>query len=364
MNTAAPQGQARNAQPATVPALPDQSIDVSEAARLLAQRRSALRSQQAPPEPQATNEPEVETEDEGQVEESGLESQVDDQVDAQEATAEADDAEPAETEEAADDEAYLVLDGAEIPLAEVRQWRDGAMRADDYQRKTQALSQAQSAIQHQEQELSKFGQYIERLYQSQISAVQSSLERFRNVDWGGLAEKDPAKYTATKAQFEVAKGRWEAVNRDRQQFLSEYDSQVQKSIAMRAEAAIPEIRQRIRGWNNAMYNERMDFVSKTYRVPAEFVAKLTDPWLWEVVNDAYHFRKGKELPKTAAKIVKRSPAVTPRPSARQMPGRPAAQKEAGLLQKVKASDGRSQQQAAIELLRARRQNRVPPITRR
>lgn len=346
MVDSASQGQARNEQPATVPAA--DPMDVSSAARLLAQRRSDLRTQAAPTE-EATGgtPPEVDKVS------AGLEDSGDSPEPDQEASSE-EQAEPETTEPVTDDDAVLELDGAEIPLSEIRQWRDGAMRAEDYQRKTQAISQSQAAIAAQEQELTKFGQYVERVFHAQIGAAVHGLEAYRNVDWGKLAETDPAKYNATKAKFEVAKGRWEQINRDRQQFLAEYDGQVQRSIALRAEAALPEIRQRIKGWNNAMYNERMEFVSQTYRVPTEFVAKLTDPWLWEMANDAFAYRKGQALPKLAAKVVRKSPKVSPRPGA-AAPAPITAEKRAQEgATRVSTLSGSKQLTAAADILTQRR----------
>lgn len=355
-----PQVQARNVQTSEIPQ-PVGEVSLSDAARLLAQRRSELRQQQAPTD--EPSEPAGEPAEEIQQEEAEtLAEEVTEPAAETEPAPEGDAAEPEEAAQPEDDDALLVLDGEEIPLKDVRQWREGAMRAEDYQRKTQALAQSAQAISAMEQDLTRFGNVMAMTYQKQSAAIVKRLQQYGQLNWEALAEKDPNQYRAQRARFEATKTRYEGLQRDFQGFLAEYDRTTQQSIAMRAQAALPEIKQRIRGWNDGVYAERRTFLSETYRgADPSVINKITDPWFWELVNDAHTYRKGKEIPKKAAKIVKRTPGVNVTSSAAPARAVKTRNEEANALQSMrKMTTDRAQEDQAVAILRARRNAKVIP----
>lgn len=342
--------------------LPTSSTSVSEAARLLAQRRSALRQQQAP-----TDQLESEGPDEQDIElegESGALEEVDGPAEGDEEGALDSAAEASDLPEELGDDAVIEFEGEQIPLRDIKAWREGAMRSDDYQRKTQVVAQQQQVLASLEQDLSQFAHGVNRFFQAQATPHVKVLKRFEETDWSELASKDPQKFQAEQARFTAAKAKFEQLNREWQGFLSEYQALSQRALAARAQAALPEIRLRIKGWNDAMYAERSDFLVEKYRADRNIISKVTDPWFWEMANDAFNYRKGLEMPKGAKKIVPRSPTATPRAGAAQ---RVPQQKQA-MAQAVKkvinARGSTTQTQAAVDLLRLRRQQNQPAASGR
>ena len=50
-----------------------------------------------------------------------------------------------------------------------------------------------------------------------------------------------------------------------------------EALRLRAQAALPEIKSRIKGWNDAMYAERSDFLVERYGFDRGMVNRITDP---------------------------------------------------------------------------------------
>src|SRR5574343_315736 len=77
---------------------------------------------------------------------------------AVEATEETPDPEQPEgqAEEAeAEAEQYIELDGEEVPLSQVREWKSGGMMQADYSRKTQVLAEQSKAVRQMEEALTQ-----------------------------------------------------------------------------------------------------------------------------------------------------------------------------------------------------------------
>lgn len=358
MNTPVSQVQARNVQTSATPAPEQRELSVSDAARLMAQRRSELRQQQAPTEPAVQTEQVPEEEVFPEEPESPVEP-PDDAPETEESTPDGEDQPESEDASLSDDNAVLILDGEEIPLKDVKAWREGAMRTDDYQRKTQALSQSQQAISTMETELNRFAHAMNRKFQQTMSSNAKEMQRFTDVDWGLMAEKNPQMFTAQKAKFEATKTRYEQGMQEWQGFLGEYQDLSERALQMKAAAALPVIKQKIRGWNDGMYADRKDFAIATYGAEKGVINKITDPWFWEMLNDAYTLRKGKAVPKLAAKVVKKSPRATPAPgSAPRRPDQVAKATEQSLAAARASTSTRVQTEEALKILRSRRQQQL------
>jgi hypothetical protein len=211
--------QARNAQ-SSGPQQPA-SLSISDAARLLAERRSALRQQPAPTaaeEPAGSAPPETyEVEDDAQVE-----GQPDDQAAESELPPDGEE----QSEETAEygDDAVLELDGEEVSLAEIKQWRDGAMRQGDYQRKTQLVAQKAQALGAMEERLNAFSHAINRDFQMRMEAAGRALQPFANLNWADLAEKNPQQYNAQKVRFEQARAAAAGIQQQWAGFVKEYEN--------------------------------------------------------------------------------------------------------------------------------------------
>jgi hypothetical protein len=347
------QGQARNAQPAGAPA---ETMTASQAASILAKRRSELRQQEPPTEipgiaedpaeDAALSQPEGELEDGAGPQDESADPAESEQPD--EGQAQDEDSTPG-------DDAILELDGEEHTLAEVKEWQKGHMRQDDYQRKTAALAQQHQAVTVMETQLNQYAHAANRWLQVQMQQAATDLRGFESVDWARLAGENPQQYTAQKARFDAAKERFQSHQQQWQGFLSEYEQLSQRQLQARAHAALPELRQRIKGWNDALYNDLASFAVEKYGADRGVLNKVTDPWFWQVLHDAKTLKSGQSLPKVKAKVKRTTEMrVTGRP-----PEGKTAQKrtQTAAIQGIAALTGKAQINAAADLLARRRQAR-------
>lgn len=324
----------------------------SDAARILAERRTALRNeaatqaQQIPPQDPAEevidDQPLPESLDaDGQPVTEGTEADPD--LDSSE--------QPDETDEGAVE--VIDLDGEEIPLSQIKDWRDGAMRQEDYTRKTQVLTQQTKAISELEQRVNSYAHAMNQQFQQNTQELSAGLQRFQSVDWVKLAQADPAKYTAAKAAFDAQQGEFQRKQSQWQQWVQQHDELAQESLRLRAQAALPEIKSRVKGWNDAMYAERSEFLVEKYGFDRGTVNRITDPQFWEMANDAFTYRKGASTPTIKAKV-KRTPTKTPSSSVGAAPKMRQKVAEQTNLQAIQTSSGRSQLEGAAALLASRR----------
>ena len=65
-----------------------------------------------------------------------------------------------------------------------------------------------------------------------------------------------------------------------------------QALKLRAQAALPEIKSRIKGWNDAMYAERSDFLVERYGFDRGMVNRITDPQFWGVGSRCVHLPEG------------------------------------------------------------------------
>jgi hypothetical protein len=98
------------------------------------------------------------------------------------------------------DELYLELDGEEIPLSQVKEWKNGYLRQSDYAKRTQQLAQERKIIESQKQE-----------YESKLAKVQeleaellalSETEQYSDEELAELKEYDPERYIEVKEKQE------------------------------------------------------------------------------------------------------------------------------------------------------------------
>lgn len=354
--------QARNAQSSGLSQLSNAGITPSDATRLLAARRSELRQQNAPtgPEADAGSAPdEIESIEADEVETEALagDEPADELTDETEGLAPDEGNEQPEDEAAVSDDAVLLLDGDEITIGEIKQWREGAMRQADYQRKTQVLSQKAEAITQLEERLNGFSHAINRDFQSRMEAAARALKPFSEIDWAKLAETNPAQYNAQKVKFEQARAAAMGVQQQWNGFLQEYEQIAQQTLQMRAKAALPEIKQRIKGWDDAMYAERLSFVKDTYGAEPAVLTKVVDPWFWELANDAHKYRQGKALPEQMGKkaVLKPIPKALQKGATRAVGRQQTVSGAQKQLQSLPPNASQSQREAlAVKLLQARR----------
>lgn len=354
-----PNTQDQPVQESSAFALPNGDINPQQAAELLAQRRS-VQSETPPADPaesvedplEALAEGPTDTETPQEPEDGPLEEATDEDVDEPESLDESDQDQPDEdTDEAGDTDDTFLLDGEEYTAEQVKEWKESGMRTADYQRKTQVLAQQTQAVEGLEKDLNRFAHAFTQQLQHQMQADVSAVQSFAEVDWATLAREKPNEYTAKKAEFEMAKSRVEDAQQQFNQFRQEFDQLQQANLQQRAKAALPEIKSRVKGWNDAMYAELREFVVGL-GAPPDQVNRIVEPWVWELAADAHKYRQAKAV-KTKRRPRKRSPSKTLKASAPS--GERVKGKESEALQTLqKASGSRGAMEAGAALLSARR----------
>ena len=142
-----------------------------------------------------TSEPEVPTEEPSIVDVSEtdttdeIEDGNDDQVETPIDQTENDEVEELEPQE---DEMYLDLDGEEIPLSQVKEWKSGNMRQADYTRKTTELSEQRKEFEAQQEEFNaRQSQLTETIAQLQ-SVIET--EELSEAELKELRDYEPDEY--------------------------------------------------------------------------------------------------------------------------------------------------------------------------
>jgi hypothetical protein len=154
-------------------------------------------------EPKEPTEPEAVTNgDDPATEEKTLETDHPEQSEIKDESEGAESEEEPESTENEDEElTYLELDGKEVDLNEVRQWRDGHLMQSDYTRKTTEVAEDRKALKAEREEVSKQKAGLIDLQ----AELQALVEEDEAVDWKELREIDPEEYIAKKEKADKRK---------------------------------------------------------------------------------------------------------------------------------------------------------------
>lgn len=329
---------------------------VRAAAQELARRRWAHRQE---PQPEANPAPqpaapiaETAPEPEEPASESELEHGQDtgdhdeEGVTQEEEVAEGEDSEGEEPEEQPgplslddlDPDATVVFDGKEISVAALR---ESGMRQEDYTRKTQALA-AQRETLAQREKLVAFA------LGQQEQTMTEQLQQMQSLDWQGLAKTNPQEFQARQAQMQALQMQLQRTRAEQKQFLGQI-TQFEEQIAReQAKVAQRELKERIPGWNNAMYYSLVEYAASA-GFNRDAVLKFTDPSVFVVLQKAKAYDEAKKV--TTKKTVKASPKRTPQAKGPATPERTQTKRLDSVRQEA-AKAGTID--AALELLRAKR----------
>jgi len=334
-------------------------LTMGEAANLMAQRRSALpQVEEAPTDEQAEG-VQISDDDQLETESSNLESQDEatEETDADtESLADSETDQPDDAEVYADDDVFDLGEGETITRKEIRDARESGMRQADYQRKTQVLAQTTQAVTGLQEQLNAFAHAQMRIHQAKVAQVTEALQQYANTDWVRLSQEKPAEYATHQAQFNQLKETAQRGRQDFQRFQQEFGQLSQQVITEKAKAAQPELLQRMKGWNEAQYHTLRESVIRDYGGDEAQVNRITDPWFWEIVNDAHTYRTGKTM-KTGQNKIRRASA-TPKASAPTTKVDPSVKQDADGVDKIRKADTtRGQMEVAMDLMRSRRANK-------
>lgn len=213
---------------------------------------------------------------------------------------EASNEEEAETEAPQEKPALVKVkvDGQEFEVT-LEEAIKGYSRTEDYKRKTASLAEERRALERERAELQAkasqtSGDYLTIAQQaSEDSLLLAAAEK---TDWVKLAQTDPAKYTAARAQVEAAAARMSQAAQERNQSREAYLAE-QHKIACEH---IPEY---------ADEKSRSKFVESAASLMAEYgyapdeIANLGDSRALRVVRDALKYRELKAKTEAATKQI-------------------------------------------------------------
>ena len=105
-----------------------------------------------------------------------------------------------EVHEEDEEELFYELDGEEVSLNQLKEWKNNGLMQSDYTRKTQALADERKAL---EAKLSKINE-MESQFNDKISALDALLgNEEAEIDWEELAEHDPSEYLRKQRAIEA-----------------------------------------------------------------------------------------------------------------------------------------------------------------
>ena len=149
-------------------------------------------------EPTEPTETDDATKPEGAGEDQDTIKNTDEPVEGEEVEAKTEEAESEDESETTEDQeeepVYLELDGKEVDLDEVRQWRDGHLMQSDYTRKTTELAKERDEVSTIKSSLVELQAELQALIQEDDA-----------TDWEELREYEPEKYIEAKEKADKRK---------------------------------------------------------------------------------------------------------------------------------------------------------------
>ena len=134
-----------------------------------------------------------------------------------------DEVEELETEEeaqpealSAEEESYFDIDGEEITLSQIREWKEGNLRQSDYTRKTTEVADQRKALDAKSLQQDAAIKSLS----DKVTALDSLIaEEEANINWDELAEDDPAEYLKQERKLRAKKAKLvEAKAKQKEQF--------------------------------------------------------------------------------------------------------------------------------------------------
>lgn len=329
------------------------SLSIDEAVAVLKQSRQ----DQAQPQEKATDEPDAETpevteEAEDPEVETPEDAATDDQPD-EEAEAEA---EPQEDEDADKDGEDLYQIGDEtFTLAELQEWKKGAMRNADYTRKTQALAKDREVFAKEREAFDSERQQLHQTVQQQKAQLQDALATF------AIQQPQPPKRQdyATTDEYIQAQEAYQATAQKKQQAQQAYQALQQQQKQEVAQVEVSKALNYFPEWGtDEGFKAAMEGMTKTVEplgITADEVmqAGLSDHRMFRVLNRLVELEgmvgdrdaKRKAAAKQVQKATKRlTPGAKPAENQTQKEARRARER----LKKTGGVDD------AVALLKARR----------
>lgn len=98
------------------------------------------------------------------------------------------------------DDLFYDLDGEEVSVAQIREWKNNGLMQADYTKKTQAAAEVRKQA---EAEAAKTAQLNASLAETLATLEQSIKDEFKSIDWEYLRENDTGEYLKQKELMQL-----------------------------------------------------------------------------------------------------------------------------------------------------------------
>ena len=103
-----------------------------------------------------------------------------------------------------EEESYFDIDGEEITLSQIREWKEGNLRQSDYTRKTTEVADQRKALDAKSLQQDAAMQSLN----DNVTALDSLIaEEEASIDWDELADEDPAEYLKQERKLKAKKAK-------------------------------------------------------------------------------------------------------------------------------------------------------------
>jgi hypothetical protein len=219
-------------------------------------------------------------------------------------------AEAPEADEEAGEE--LELDGEAYRLppklaAQVKEWKEGALRQEDYTRKTQQVADLQRHVSMTAEALQTSQQFQQAIQPEQVelARVEADLARYKGVDWGSL---DMDSYIKLRGQFDSLKERagelrsgLQTKAQQFQQWQSSHKSQLAQAGEQYLSKAIPQ-------WGQQAKQDAVS-AAKAANFTEDELANVFDPRFVALAWKAAQFDKLQQAKAPAVSKAQKAPPV-------------------------------------------------------
>lgn len=253
-------------------------------------------------------EPEEETESEDSEEEQPEETE--------ETKGDEDEDEESEEEDSESGDSITVkLDGEEVSLKQIKEWRDREKNLQaGYTKKYQELAEDRKQVQSSLDESLRFLNFTK-------AQMDAPLAQFGQVNWAQLQQADPGKYQQLHAQYrQLLQGR-EQVDKAMKAAQDKAEEQRKAETSRLAREARTTLQDRYPDWSDDLYHKALKYAVDN-GAPQEEVSQETRPWVISAIVDQMRAEEARNIqtkPKTNSvkRTIKQKAATKPRTPAQK-----------------------------------------------
>lgn len=221
-----------------------------------------------------------------------------------------DEAQQEETIETYDEqeESYFDIDGEEITLDQIREWKRGFLRESDYTQKTQSLSAERKEFEGMK---AKTQEKLQKL-DSTISDLESLLQTEEDaIDWDELIETDPSQYLKLQKKQADRRSKLKAAQDKRQAEVNKAQEDYLKQQMVKMRELAPDWIDETGKYTDSMSSDigSIQAYLQSKAFSSDDINQVVDARLWAVFRDAARYNSLKDKKPSVDKQMKKAPKV-------------------------------------------------------